>query len=72
VRCGTAAHHDRALKNGIADLAGMSCEVLRAFSRRRQEIEMHMEERGESGARAAQRAAYAARTTTGIGTAACA
>jgi ATP-dependent exoDNAse (exonuclease V) alpha subunit len=35
--------------------------VLRAFSRRRHEIEMHMEERGESGPRAAQRATYATR-----------
>jgi conjugative relaxase-like TrwC/TraI family protein len=47
---------------GIADIDGIPKRVLRAFSRRRQEIEMHMEERGESGPRAAQRAAYATRT----------
>ena len=48
-------------RNGIAELEGFSGTVLRAFSRRRREIEMHMEERGETGARAAQRAAYATR-----------
>ena len=48
-------------RNGIAELEGFSGTVLRAFSRRRCEIEMHMEERGETGARAAQRAAYATR-----------
>ncbi len=47
--------------NGIADIDGVPTPVLRAFSRRRHEIEMHMEERGESGARAAQRATYATR-----------
>ncbi len=50
------------MTNGIADIDGVSRKVLRAFSRRRQEIEMHMEERGESGPRAAQRAAYATRS----------
>jgi conjugative relaxase-like TrwC/TraI family protein len=48
--------------NGIADIDGISRKVMRAFSRRRQEIEMHMEERGETGARAAQRATYATRS----------
>jgi conjugative relaxase-like TrwC/TraI family protein len=47
--------------NGIADLDGIPQPVLRSFSRRRQEIEMHMEEHGESGARAAQIATYATR-----------
>jgi conjugative relaxase-like TrwC/TraI family protein len=49
------------LTNGIADIDGIPRKVLRAFSRRRQKIEMHMEERGETGARAAQRATYATR-----------
>ncbi len=49
------------VKNGIAEIEGFSRRVLRAFSRRRREIEMHMEERGETGPRAAQRAAYATR-----------
>jgi conjugative relaxase-like TrwC/TraI family protein len=49
------------VRNGIADLDGISKPVLQTFSRRRREIEMHMEDRGESGARAAQRAAYATR-----------
>ena len=47
--------------NGIAEIDGIPKEVLRAFSQRRQEIEMHMAERGESGARAAQIATYATR-----------
>jgi conjugative relaxase-like TrwC/TraI family protein len=46
---------------GIAEVDGFPTDVLKAFSRRRREIEMHMEERGEAGARAAQRAAYATR-----------
>jgi conjugative relaxase-like TrwC/TraI family protein len=49
------------VRNGIAEIEGFSRKVLRAFSRRRREIEMHMEERGETGPRAAQRAAYATR-----------
>ena len=40
-------------RNGIADSTG-SRDVLRAFSIRRREIEMHLEEHGETGARAAQ------------------
>ena len=47
--------------NGIADLAGIPSPVLRVFSRRRQEIEAHLAKAGESGARAAQVAAYATR-----------
>jgi conjugative relaxase-like TrwC/TraI family protein len=50
-----------AVAKGIAEMDGISPDVLKAFSRRRHEIEMHMEERGETGARAAQRAAYATR-----------
>ena len=49
------------MTNGIADIDGIPKRVLRAFSRRRQEIEMHMEERGENGPRAVQRAVYATR-----------
>jgi conjugative relaxase-like TrwC/TraI family protein len=47
--------------NGIADVAGIPSEVLRAFSQRRQEIEARLARIGESGARAAQFAAYATR-----------
>jgi conjugative relaxase-like TrwC/TraI family protein len=47
--------------NGIAEIDGIPREILRAFSQRRQEIEMHMAERGEHGARAAQIATYATR-----------
>lgn len=49
------------VRNGIADLAGIPEPVLRAFSRRRQEIEAFLEESGLSGARAAQVATYATR-----------
>ena len=49
------------ITNGIAEIGGIPKEVLRAFSQRRQEIEMHMAERGETGARAAQIATYATR-----------
>ena len=49
------------VSNGIADVDGIPNPVLRAFSRRRQDIEMRMEDRGETGARAAQLAAYATR-----------
>lgn len=48
--------------NGIADIAGIPAMVLRGFSRRRQEIEAHLEDRGLAGGRAAQVAAYATRT----------
>jgi conjugative relaxase-like TrwC/TraI family protein len=50
-----------AVTNGIAEIDGIPKEVLRAFSQRRKEIEMHMVERGETGARAAQIATYATR-----------
>jgi Ti-type conjugative transfer relaxase TraA len=51
----TATHH------GIADVAGIPERAIRAFSRRRQQIEAHLERVGESTARAAQVAAYATR-----------
>jgi conjugative relaxase-like TrwC/TraI family protein len=54
-----------AVRNGIADLAGIPSQVLRAFSRRRQEIEAHLAKVGEDGPRAAQVAAYATRTPKG-------
>jgi len=46
---------------GIADIQGIPKKTLRAFSRRRAEIEAHMAERGETTARAAQVATYATR-----------
>jgi conjugative relaxase-like TrwC/TraI family protein len=49
------------VRNGIADIDGFSLEMLRAFSTRRREIEMHLEAHGETSARAAQVAAYATR-----------
>jgi conjugative relaxase-like TrwC/TraI family protein len=49
------------VRNGIADIDGFSREMLRAFSTRRREIEMHLEEHGETSPRAAQVAAYATR-----------
>lgn len=48
-------------RNGIADIAGVPDHVLRAFSRRRQDIEQHLAEAGEHTPRAAQVAAYATR-----------
>ncbi len=50
-------------RNGIADVAGVPAEAIRAFSQRRQEIELHLERVGESTAHAAQIAAYATRRT---------
>ena len=47
--------------NGIADIAGIPRPVLRAFSTRRREIEAHLDEHGQPGARAAQVATYATR-----------
>ena len=47
--------------NGCADVAGVPEEVIRAFSRRRAEIEAHMERRGETSAKAAQTATLATR-----------
>jgi conjugative relaxase-like TrwC/TraI family protein len=49
--------------NGIADLVGVPKPVLRAFSRRRAEIQAAMAERGTSGPRAAEAAALATRQT---------
>jgi len=45
------------VRNGIAEIAGVPAAVLRAFSRRRVEIEAAMERRGVQGARAARVAA---------------
>lgn len=50
-------------RNGIADVAGVPAEAIRAFSQRRQEIELHLERVGESTPHAAQIAAYATRST---------
>jgi conjugative relaxase-like TrwC/TraI family protein len=49
------------VRRGIADVKGIPKKTLRAFSRRRAEIEAHMAERGETTARAAQVATYATR-----------
>lgn len=50
-----------AVENGIAEIEGVPPSVLRAFSRRRAEIERAMTERGTDGARAAEAAALASR-----------
>jgi len=50
------------VRNGIADVAGIGRDVLREFSTRRREIEAHLDEHGQHGARAAQVATYATRT----------
>ncbi len=52
--------------NGIADLEGLAKPVLRAFSRRREAIEVHLEAHGAVGARAAQLAAYATRKAKNV------
>ena len=49
------------VRNGIADVAGVPPAVLRAFSRRRADIEAELERRGASSAAAAQVAALATR-----------
>jgi conjugative relaxase-like TrwC/TraI family protein len=49
------------VRNGIADVAGVSPAVRRAFSRRRAEIEAEMARRGATSAGAAQVAALATR-----------
>jgi conjugative relaxase-like TrwC/TraI family protein len=49
------------VRRGIADIKGIPTKTLRAFSRRRAEIEAHMAKRGETTARAAQVATYATR-----------
>ena len=51
------------VRNGIAELVGVPKPVLRAFSRRRAEIEAALAERGTSGPRAAEAAALATRQT---------
>ena len=49
------------VRNGIADIDGVPVAVLRAFSRRRAEIEAELERRGESTAAAARMATLATR-----------
>ena len=49
------------VRNGIAELVGVPKPVLRAFSRRRAEIQAALAERGTSGPRAAEAAALATR-----------
>jgi conjugative relaxase-like TrwC/TraI family protein len=51
-----------AVRNGIADVAGIPRSVLLEFSTRRREIEAHLDEHGQHSARAAQYATYATRT----------
>lgn len=50
------------VRQGIAELAGVPKPVLRAFSRRRAQIEAALEERGTSSPRAAEAAALATRS----------
>jgi conjugative relaxase-like TrwC/TraI family protein len=49
------------VRQGIAEIAAIPAEVLRAFSRRRAEIEAAMSDHGTSGARAAEAAALSTR-----------
>ena len=49
------------VRNGIADIEGVPAPVLRAFSRRRAEVEAELERRGESSAAAARMATLATR-----------
>ena len=49
------------VRNGIADVAGVSREAIMEFSTRRREIEAHLDEHGQHGAKAAQAATYATR-----------
>jgi conjugative relaxase-like TrwC/TraI family protein len=49
------------VRQGIAEVVGVPKPVIRAFSRRRAEIEAALAERGTSGARAAEAAALATR-----------
>jgi ATP-dependent exoDNAse (exonuclease V) alpha subunit len=53
--------HWTAVRNGIGDVAGVSPAMLRAFSRRRADIEAELERRGASSAAAAQVATLATR-----------
>ena len=48
-------------QNGIADIEGVPADVLRAFSRRRAEVEAELRRRGESSAAAARMATLATR-----------
>jgi conjugative relaxase-like TrwC/TraI family protein len=49
------------VRRGIAEVVGVPRDVMRAFSRRRAEIDAALAERGTSGARAAEAAALATR-----------
>jgi conjugative relaxase-like TrwC/TraI family protein len=49
--------------NGIADVEGVPRAAIKEFSTRRRQIEAHLAEHGQHGARAAQLAAYATRQT---------
>ncbi len=55
------------VRNGQAEIAGFANPVLRAFSRRRAEIEARMEQRGEHSSRAAQTAALDTRRAKNYG-----
>ncbi len=55
------------VRNGIADVDGVPAGVLRAFSRRRADIEAELERRGASSAGAAQIAALATRRAKDYG-----
>jgi conjugative relaxase-like TrwC/TraI family protein len=55
------------VRNGIADVAGISRPVLREFSTRRREIEAHLDEHDQHSARAAQFATYATRRAKDTG-----
>jgi conjugative relaxase-like TrwC/TraI family protein len=46
-----------AVRNGVADVAGVSRKLIEAFSRRRQQITRRLAERGEHSAKSAQTAA---------------
>ncbi len=54
------------VRNGIADIDGVPPAVLRAFSRRRADIEAELERRGASSAAAAQVAALQTRRAQGL------
>lgn len=51
------------VRRGSADLAGVDRDVIKAFSRRREEIVERMSERGETSPKAAQKAALDTRRT---------
>jgi len=57
----------QATRNGIADLAAIPADVLKAFSTRRAQIEAHLARVGEQGPRASQVAAYATRAPKATG-----